>query len=789
VRKVGPQSDGSFLLPGGRTLTPTGTHTIIGGFPSDVRLHPTKPLAYVLNTGFVNRSVEVFDLATGKSLQKIVRSDAFGSMAISPDGKRLYVSGGATNLIDAYVVADDGTLKAEAQASLKSTGKQPYPAGLALSTDGATLYAGLFLGLGVAIIDTKTMTQTGSVALPYGAYSVAYVPGRNELYATGFRERRVAVIDLATNTVAAQLDLGKNPENLAVEPDGSRVYVTVPSVETVYAIDTSTRMAAAQTVVGEPSFAAEDQSPLPGSSPVGVAITKDKLFVTRAQDDAVTIIDKATFKVQGSFPTAWYPTAVAATPDGATLFVTNGKGTGAGPYLKYGDDPRDMHGSIEVVSMASIDLAATSKQAEANIRRPSTVYPWDCKGTFPVPTKAGAVRGVDTPIKHVILVVKENKTYDSVLGDLPTAGDVDPSLVEWGDKVTPNLHALTKRFANHDNFYDDSETSAQGHLWLTSSMINDYMERSWLEDYRGHGDFGLDPGFEAAENGFGSFFTHLIKHKVDFLDYGELTAALASVGTESVFSHLDKHFPCGKWEVTQCTDEERANYTGDQIDMMGDEFPPFLFMILPRDHTNGTSPGALTPESMISENDRGLGVLMERISHSKIWGSTAVIVVEDDPQNGLDHVDYHRSFALVASPWVKRGFISKVHTSYPSIFRTMELMLGLPPMNRFDAMATPMFDVFTSTPDMEPFTALPRGIPDAKNPPGGLGADLSAKIDWTRPDASPLVGDILYWHNHGHVRPGSLLERHLKGEIPERAIGGWATGGVSSEKPVRDDDD
>ena len=784
LRKVGVQPDtGAVLLPGGRPITPTGLHTVVGGFPSDVRMHPSKPLAYVLNTGFVHRSVGVVDLATGALVQELVRDNAFGSMALSPDAKRLYVSGGATGLIDAYAIGADGKLSADAQVKLppQSATVPAYPAGLALSTDGKTLYAGEFLGKQVSIVDTQTMKKTGAIALPFGGYGVAYVPGRNELYVTGFRDARVAVVDLATATVAAELELGKNPENLAVEPDGSRVYLTVPSEETVYAIDPATRMPAAMTLVGEPDFAGENATPLPGSSPVGIAIGGGHVFVTRAQDDSVVVLDKATLALQGSFPTAWYPTAIGVSADGATLLVTNGKGTGAGSYLAYGQDPRDMHGSIEVVPFP-LDLAASSKQVETNIRRPSLVYPFDCKGTFPVPTKPNAKPGVDGPIKHVILVVKENKTYDSVLGDMPEAGDVDPTLTEWGVTVTPNLHALTKRFANHDNFYDDSETSAQGHLWLTSSMINDYMERSWMEDYRGDGDFGLDPGFAEAENGFGSFFTHLIRHKVDFVDYGELTASLASVGDEGVLGHLDKHFPCVKWEIDKCTDEQRANYVGDQIDAMGDAFYPFAFMILPRDHTHGTSPGALTPEAMISENDYGLGVLLERLSHSSIWDSTAVFVVEDDPQNGLDHVDYHRSFALVASPWVKRGYISHVHTSYPSIFRTMELILGLPPMNRFDAMATPMFDVFTSTKDASPYTRMPRGVPDALNPPKGIGAALSAKIDFSRPDASPLLGDILRWRSTGRVRPGSLLDRHLRGEVPASAIGGWRGG------PGGDDD-
>lgn len=753
-RKAGMGPDGVFLLPGGRALTPAGKQIVTRGFPQLATAHPSLPLAYLTNTGFVKRSLQVLDVREGTVVQEVVRDDAFVGHVLAPDAKRLYASGGSNGLVEVYDVASDGKLAAKAQIKVGE-----YPAGLAISPDGKRLWVAQFMGkFGVAEIDTDTLKVTRVIPLAAGGYMVAFVPGREELYVSAFRRDKIYVVDLASGTVATSLVLGKNPEALVASPDGKRVYAALPDVDTVFAVDTATRATVASRLVGEASLASEEGTPLPASSPTGLSLdaASGRLYLARAGDNAATVLDAKDLAILGSIPTGWYPTSVTVADGGATLVVANGKGTGAGPYLDEALDPRDMVGTVSLVPLAGLDLAASSAQVEKNVRRPSTVYPFSCDGRFPVPTKPGG----PTPIEHVVLVVKENKTYDSVLGDLGV-GDGDPKLVMFGEKITPNLHALARRFAHHDNFYDDSETSTQGHLWLTSSFVNHYIERTWPEDYRGHGDLGKDPGLTEGQPTFGTLFTHLLKHKKSFTNHGEVVGSLGAYGGENVLDHTDLRYPGLFWTMDK-SDEERARYLVDKyVDSATEELPAFTFLILPRDHTSGTSPNVLTPEAYISDNDYGLGLLIEGLSRSKYWPKTAVFIVEDDTQQGLDHVDYHRSFCVVASPWVKPGFISQTHTSYPSIFRTIELILGVPPINRYDAMATPMFDIFTMTPDFSPYTALPRTVPDMKNPKNALGAEWSSRMDFSGPDRAPMLGDLLWWHRFGAPRPGSLLARKL----------------------------
>ena len=352
--------------------------------------------------------------------------------------------------------------------------------------------------------------------------------------------------------------------------------------------------------------------------------------------------------------------------------------------------------------------------------------------------------------------MRENKTYDTLLGDLgDSRANGDPSLALYGEKITPNVHALARQFAHHDNFYDDSETSTQGHLWLSSSFVNDYMERNWLEDYRNHPGFSSDPDATYGEPAFGTFFTHLIAHKIDFTDYGEVTGIVAP----GVISHVDTSFPGAFFDLS-VKDQEKATYVAGQIVTKG-LLPPFVYVLLPDDHTNGTTPGDLTPESMISDNDYATGLLVDKISHSKWWSSTAIFLVEDDSQIGADHVDYHRSICLVMSPWAKHGYVSHVQTSFPSLFRTFEQILGLPPMNRYDALAPALFDVFTPKPDETPFTVLPRTVPDSNNPPAVAGASYSVLMDFRGPDRNADLGDVLWWERTGAPPPGSRIAMEI----------------------------
>lgn len=763
VRKVGLSDDGVYLLPGGRALTPVGKEIVLGGFPVDVLTHPTQPIGYVSNTGYSKRSLQVVDLRTGEILQDRSRKDAFFGMALNPDGTRLYASGGPTGDLQVYDIEKDGTL-----AEFKNVPVGKYPAGIALSADGKRLWVGLFLGNGVVEIDSDTFEVTRTITLNFGAYALAEVPGRHELYVTGFGDEKVAVINLETGEVAAEIVTGGNPQDLIVMPDEKTVIVSVADRHEIISIDPATRTIARRVPVGETGIAVEGNIPLPGSSPAGMAFDgeNNRLYVVRAADNAVGVFDAVSLTQLGAIPVGWYPTAVALAENRTHLLVLNGKGIGTGPLLGYkkGDESgkQKMTGTGSIIDLDGLDLPSLTAQVEKNVRRPDAVLPFDCKGTFPVP----ASRGGKTPIEHIVLIVRENKTYDSELGDLGV-GDADPSLVLFGEEITPNLHALARRFALHDNFYNDSETSVQGHLWLTSSFVNDYMERTWIEDYRGKSGFATDAAADRGQPDFGTFFTHLLEHDVEFVNFGEAVGALGKSSTgKTVVASTDLNFP-GVFFNTDVKDEEKARYVARRLVEEG-PFPPFVFLLLPNDHTHGTSTGALTPESMINDNDYATGIVVDAISHSPYWEKTAIFIVEDDPQQGADHVDYHRSYCIIASPWVKRGHLSRVHTSFPSLFRTFELILDLPPMNRYDHLATPFWESFTGKPDLEPFDAIPRTVPDARNPAKARGAAQSLRMDFRGPDRNPDLGDVLWYHRKGTPPAGSRLDLELRGKVPPR---------------------
>lgn len=754
LRKLGPTVTDLFV--GGRTHAPEGTEHIAGltdghgSFPIQVVAHPTLPVAYVMSTGYTERAVLVVDVTTGVVVQQLDQGDAFFGLAISPDGATLYASGGASNVVHVYAIASaDGHLTAGTPIAFDATVFSPgdYPAGLAVSPDGQHLWVATFHGSGGLSGKLVDWPIGGSTATPRAItpsvrpYDLLYVPAHHELYATGFADTRISVVDTTTFAETAVIDAGGgNPARLLATPDGATVYATVADADTVLAIDTATQaVRTTRTLGGEPGLVHADGTPLPGTSPTGLAldVAGGKLYVARSADNVVTVLDATTLAPMGSLLVGWYPTDVALVA-GPALLVTNGKGLGAGPIPSYheGDETgkQRMTGTIVRVDLSTLDLAAATTRAQASWDRTRDAYTYSCDGgTWPVPSVAGGF----SPIEHVVLIERENKTYDTELGDL-AGTDGDPSLVLFGEGVTPNIHALARQFTNSDNFYTDSETSVQGHFWLTSSFVNDYIERTWFEDYRGRPSWGMDPATAFATPDMGTFFTHLIHYGVPFRIYGEIVGTNGDYMGESVAAHLDGRFP-GVFFNTGIKDEAKATYVAAQI--ARGHLDAFTYLLLPNDHTNGTGGSQLTPECMISDNDHGTGMIVDAISHSPFWATTAIFITQDDTQIGSDHVDYHRSILVVVSPWAKHGYTTSVMTSFPSLFRTWELILGVPPMNRLDAEATPLWDVFTSTPDMTPFTALPQSVPDMRND----GTPVSARWpvpppEFATPDAVPELG-------------------------------------------------
>lgn len=763
------QDPQTVLLPNGRVLTPVGVQVQLETQLGSIALDPAGRFAYVSGINRRTRTLSVVDLQAGALVQDLERDDAWFGLAMTDDGWRLYASGGRSGDIDVYDVGSDGLL-----TWADSWFVEGYPAGLALSDDEQHLYVARYGETDVTTVETATGAILGATEIGLHPFSIVKVPGKSEVWAAAISSSRIAVFDPETGVVSATFDAVSDPEGLVVSPDGGTVYAALSNTDLVVAWDVET-LAPLATASLAHDLAGPDGTPLPAVGPNALALDAEAgvLYVARSADNAVSLLDADSLALLGTFPVGWYPDDLAVAPDG-TVVVANMKGTGAGPNLNPDSTPETIEGTVSIVDVAALDLAATTAQVEDNLRRPDDVYPFPCAGTFPVPPRWGEPSAV---IEHVVLIVRENKTYDVLLGDYP-GSEGDPEGAYLAPYV-PNLHALADRFGVNDNFYTDSEVSTQGHLWLTQVWVNDFMEKSWMEDYHGGGDFTTDPVLPAATPGYGSFFAHLIHHDVDFTILGEIVGVFDEVDGETVMEHLDGGYP-GVFFDLSTQDTERAAWAAEELfgaDGQGGHFPPFVYMLLPDDHTRGgTDP---TPEAMIADNDAATGYFIDKLSRSTYWDSTVVFVVEDDPQQGTDHIDTHRSFCLVASPYSRRGHVSQVLTSFPSVYKTIELILGLPPMNRFDAMATPMWDAFTAEADLTPFDALPAAIPwhdeNTVRRPDPAPA-LTAAMDFSGPDRAPLLGEWLWWYFHGRPRPGSVLAR-------------WAAGDLKAIEGLEGDDD
>ncbi len=746
--KAGPV-DGGFILPNGVKVTPTGIQIQVGQFPMNLIEVPSKNILIVTNNGKHDQSLSVIDTMTNQTKQKIKIPNPstdysfFIGLAISPDASKLYVSGGAENKIFVFHIDASGNLSLNDQISISS-----FPSGLAISSDGKYLYAALMLANSLGIIDLSQIppvvnkvtvgSMTEQLPFPY-PFWVTLSKDEKKAYISNWGDMSVSVVDIQQKLERTRIPVGKNPEGMVLSPDGNKLYVANSDTDNITVIDAST-----DSVIGTYSVNFDSDAPL-GASPTTLDITSDGnfLFVSSAGTNSVDIISTENMTVTGRIPVGWYPVRVLLSKDETKLYVLNAKGLSGLPNPKLPDVGDIMTGYLSIIPKHEIFLNPefyTNKVIENN-NRLSTYYELPCKNlNSPIPAEPGG----NSPIKHVVFIVKENKTYDQVLGDLEGT-EADPSLVEFGEEYTPNTHKLAREFANLDNCYSDAEVSLQGHMWVTASYSNDFVERGWLMDIKVTGA-GVEP---AGHPGNKFFFHHLLENNINFMVYGEAVGVISELwglfGKEQIFKgYVDENWPGGViWSMVP-KDEERAKYFRDRLkewEESGD-MPQYIMMLLPNDHTYGVSPGKPTPESMVSDNDYALGLVVEALTHSRFWKETVIFVTEDDPQSGGDHIEGHRTICLVISPYVKRGYTSHVHYSVPSIFKTMELILGIQPMYQYDERAPAMYDVFTTEPDFTPYDAIPPQVPykilsnyEELSPEMKVLADMTKKMDFSEPDS------------------------------------------------------
>ena len=767
--RMGLNDDGTLLVAGGRKISPAGDNLVVPGFPTDIAVHPLADVAYVSSAARYVRKLLVVDLEFGTIVQDLDRNNAFYGLEVAPDGSRVYASAGGADVVEYYDADIDGMLTLAGEVAVDH-----YPSGLALSDEGARLWVGQWRGTGagankaseVVEFETATMTEVRRIAIPMWAWDVIWVPTRDELYVSTLDDVGVAVVDLQTGTNVATIEVPISSAGLAVAPDGSRVWAAIAGTDEVVAIDTSTRAVVDSTFVGE---LLDEQGEVVHDSNVNALSydpLDDRLYATRGTDNAVSVLEGATLDVLGSIPTGWYPTDVALTPDASRLLVSEGKGSFMGPSMGQSITQR-MGGTMSSIDLGAIDLATTTSEVEANFERPGAVYPFTCDlPNFPIPSQPGQT----SPIEHVILVVKENKTFDCVFGDLEGGdAEVDPSLLEWGELYTPNIHALGLEFGLSDNFYSEGEVSDTGHMWLAGGHVTEYVERTWIESYSPGEDFTGYQLYEAS--GPGEYFVHLLDNDVDFRIYGEIVGTLSksSIGKGTVLTHIDQGYPGGPVINYDVKDEDKATYFANQVG--AGQLAAFSYVLLPNDHTVGTVSGKPTPESMVADNDYGLGILVDAVSHSQFWDTTAIFVVQDDPQGCTDHVDVHRSFVVVISPWARRNHLSHVNVSFASVFATIDRILGIPAVGREDATAAPLWDFFTAIPDSTPYTAIPRNIPETFSDTHTPGSGASAKMDFGGPDRNPELEVLLLAYRAWQRGELSQAELEARLAAPSQVLG------------------
>ncbi|MBI3875748.1 MAG: phosphoesterase, partial [Verrucomicrobia bacterium] len=601
--------------------------------------------------------------------------------------------------------------------------------------------------------------------IPVGQHPHSCVFGadKRHLYVSNWGSRSVSVVDTETNRRFRDITVGLRPNDMTLAPDG-RLFVACAGDNTVCVISTRQLEKAAP----DPSPARRlwegtreiistslyPQSP-EGSTPCGVAVSPDgkTLFVANADNNCVMVVDisnalsesarenrESVSVVNGFIPSGWYPSAVCVSPDNNTLLVANGKGlTSRASFPSQKANPRTIHkgpvfdhpgktldGSISFVARPEAkQMAAYTEQVRKNSPyRPESFHTAPMKSDTVIPDKVGE----PCPIKYVLYVIKENRTYDQVFGDMKDAkgrpiGNGDPNLTIYGENVSPNHHQLARDYVLLDNLYCNGEVSVDGHSWCDAAIATDFNQRSWILSYSKHGKL---PGNEEMENPANGYLWDLCRRQgVSFKNYGEGAQRVPSAnrGKWSGERDMDKV----KWWIE---DLQKAENTG--------ALPRFTIMSLGEDHTKGTTLGAFAPDASVASNDIALARIIEAASRSKFWPEMAIFVIEDDAQNGPDHMDAHRTVGFVISPYCKRSFVDSTLYTTASMIRTMELILGLPPMTQYDAGATPMFNCFQKTPQLLAYNVVPARVDlNRRNTVASLFWRESAKMDFSQYDRAP----------------------------------------------------
>ncbi len=810
---VGKQKNETYIVPTSQIIDPAGTTITFPGRPMDLALNPDETILAVKNLkdivffNAVNHTIkQTLELPEGGNTftgiswsdngQKVWTTDTRGYLRSAKLQANGLFAWGDEILLPSKILSN-GKFEWENEVldkSVKATGNRAYPGGFAIDEQRGFIYVTLNSNNTVGIVNMKTNKFVAHVPVGIAPYTVmikgdkAYVtnwggrlPVKGDKTAmsagtavvvdpeTGIASSgTVSVIDLNTRKVIKEIKVHLHPSGMALHPDGSKLYVANANSDLISVINTQTDQ-----VVKD--INPKPMSELPfGSAPNALAISEDgkTLYVANGGNNLIAVIDLTTDAVKGLIPTGWYPGAVVLNKAGNNLFVANTKGVGGrqlNPGAK-GYKSNDHLGSVSFIPVPSKNvLEKYTVKAATNMRLPRITQIMKLEEVkeklVPVPTKPGE----KSVFKHVLYIIKENKTYDQVFGDLKQ-GNGDSSLCQFGRNITPNHHALAENFVLLDNTYCNGVLSADGHQWTNEGYVTDYLEKSFGGFIRSYPYKGDDP-LAFASSGF--IWDNVIKKGLTFRNYGEFVDTEIepkNVSWSKMYNeyknktnnvtitaksklHTLEPYNCPTFPgfTGVIPDVYRAREFIKELNAYEakGELPNFMLMLLPNDHTVGVNENYPTPSAAVADNDLALGQIVEAVSKSKFWKETVIFVIQDDPQSGLDHVDGKRTVALCISPYTKRGEVISTHYNQNSVLRTIELILGLPPMSQFDLVAEPMVDCFTDKPSFAPYKALPNQIP----------------INQLNPKLSSLKGKQLYWAKKSMAMPLEEMDEAEDNEL------------------------
>lgn len=791
----GVKVDGSILLPNQWSLRPSGRQVRLGDFPVNIAIHPSGKYAVVLHAGFGPHEVVSVRLPEGKVVARVELEESFQGIAFSPDGTHVYASGAGAEVVHEFAF-EGGLFSSHQIIQIRDPATRGVPAGLAVSTDGKRLFVANVYGQDVAfadvvehqpllripLMDGMPMVDLSQTKLPSDfalaaaekraaaildeiptnapfPYACVLDEARGRLYVSLWGAAAVAGIDLKSGKNLFTWKTEEHPCEMVLTRNGQCLFVANAARNSVTVFDALTG-SILETLSA--SMKAEER---PGSTPNSLALTPDdrQLFVANAGNNNLAVFDVShpgKSHSLGFIPVGWYPTCVRVTPDGRQLLVANGKGI-TSKANRHGNQPgRElpetvneyigglMQGTLSIIPLPE-KAEAWSEQLKQYTQRAFRCTPVAASASGESVRKSGnpipASVGGHSPIRYVIYMIKENRTYDQVLGDMPE-GNGDPSLCLFDETNTPNHHALAREFVLLDNFYVDGEVSADGHEWSAAAYATDFVEKTWPLSYghdgRGKYPYPSEGDFPIAFPASGYIWDKAIQAGLTYRSYGEF-CAIGKKPSDPVTTRLpilEGRIDMGfrPWDLDYL-DIKRADHFASEIKRFEREgdMPRLQIVRLPNDHTYGTASGKLTPRAMVADNDLAFGKIVEAVSHSKFWAQTAIFVLEDDAQNGSDHVDAHRSIAFAISPYVRRHSRDSNMYSTCSMLRTMELILGLSPMTQFDAAAAPMYASFQDKPNLHPFNALPVSLTLSEtNGPAAFGRLDSDEMDFTKEDAA-----------------------------------------------------